>query len=572
MFNFISKFKFRQCKLLFLLIIFFLAILVWYSPIIFKGYPAQPIGGDMLLARNYHETGILATQNDQNITISSNLIKEQGRPLVMSQYLRSFFYAQIFKVIGIPSHNNLVLISIILYALVLVLFAILTLYLFNIKIAVVFSLIYIFSPIGWGLSQSQGDYEFCLLFLALFFIFYFLGFKGTKQSNHRFNNLFFVTSGIFLALSALSREVALIFALTFFIFLVIRKLKLQVIYIFVPFIILLIVFWLPSILSGENRYLTLFSSKAPEKSVFSVYTHVFPDPYTYYFEKDEFLEKFRNQDLGWTEDLQIKKDLTNFGFEKISLFERVKVGFYILLQHVSRFFSLEDFGGPFILLLWILGMVYLKKKNAFLNKLFIYWIGISLLVFSFIILVGRGHLMDFIWPITLGIVLGSFYILQIVKNHFQIKDKKALILDVIIIGLILYSLLLVNHVVLGRKYDKDSVPRSMVYAQEIKKLDIEDTEVIAIPEDFPGQADTLNYLSNKSLVIFRSSTLNRLLEEDKIKQALEAFGVKYILGYSDELSGRITAETEVINIASNSLEIDIGEISAGKSFFMNIVR
>ena len=180
--------------------------------------------------------------------------------------------------------------------------------------------------------------------------------------------------------------------------------------------------------------------------------------------------------------------------------------------------------------------------------------------------------MDFIWPIILGIAFGLFYILQMVKDHFQIKGRRALILDIIIIGLILYNLVLVNHVILGRKYDSDFVPRSITYAREIEQFNIEDREVIAIPEDVPGQDDTLNYLTNKSFVVFRGSTLNKLLEEGKIKQAFGAFGVKYILGYSDELSGKIVDQAEVINIASNSLKIDMGEISANKSFFMNIVR
>ncbi len=572
MFNLISKFKFKQYKILFLIIIFFLAVGVWYSPIIFKGYSSQVVSEQMLLARNYHETGVFAAQNSQNITISSDLIKKEGRPLIISQYLGLFFYAKIFDIIGVPDYNNLILLSIILYAFVLVLFTILILYLFNFKTAIIFALIYIFLPLGWGLTSFLGSYEFCLLFWALFFIFYFLGLKKTEQSQSKFNNFFFVISGIFLCFSALSKEVTFVFALALFIFLVVKKLKQQLIYIFIPFVILLIIFWLPSVLSGENRYLALFSSKAPEESIFSVYTHVFPDPYTYYFEKEEFLEKFRNQDLGWTEDLQIKKDLTNFGFEKISLFERAKVGFYILSQHVSRFFSLELFGGIFILLLWILGMVYLRGKNVFLYKFFVYWISVSLFVFSFVILVGRNHLMDFIWPIILGVALGLLYVLDIIKNHFQIKNKKALILDVIIIGLILYNLVLINHVVLGKKYDKDFVPRSMTYAQEIQELEISDAEVIAIPGDFPGQAATLNYLTNKSFVIFKDSTLNKLLKEGKIKQALEAFKVKYILGYSDGLSNEIVAETGAVNITSNSLEIDMGEVSKNKSFFMNLVR
>lgn len=553
--------------------IFLLAVGVWYSPIIFKGYPSHGISKEILLARNYYQSGVLADQNDLSITLAPGLVEKEGHPLVLSQYLGSFFYAQIFKITGIPDYYNLVLISLILCALVLVLFTILTLHLFNIKIAAVFSLVYIFSPIGWGLSESLGGYEFCLLFWALFFIFYFLGIRKTGRPQNKLNNLFFVGSGIFLALSSLSAEVTLVFALAFFIFLVVKKFKLQLLCIFIPFVLLLIIFWLPSVISGENRYLTLlFGHKAPEKSIFSAYTHVFPDPYTYYFEKEKFLEKFRNQELGWTEDLQIKKDLTNYGFEGINLFERVKVGFFILSQHLSRFFSLEDFGGPLILLLWILGIIYLRRKNAFLFKLFIYWIGISIFVFSFIILVGRNHLMDFIWPIILGIVLGLFFVFRIIGDYFQIKNNKALVFGAIIIGLVLYHLVTVNHVILGRKYDSDFVPRSITYAREIEQFNIEDREAIAIPEDVPGQGDTLNYLTNKSFVVFRGSTLNKLLKEGKIKQAFGAFGVKYILGYSDELSGKIVDQAEVINIASNSLKIDIGEVSANKSFFMNIVR
>ena len=277
----------------FLLAVFFLAVGVWYSPIVFKGYSSQGISKEMVLAKNYSQTGVLADQNDLNVTLAPGLVEEEGYPLVLSQYLGSFFYAQIFKITDIPDYNNLVLMSTILYALVLVLFTILILYLFNIKTAAVFSLIYIFSPVGWGLSGFLGSYEFCLFFWALFFIFYFLGVKKTKQSQSKFNSLFFVISGVFLTLSALSAEVTLVFALAFFIFLVVKKFKLQLLCIFIPFVILLMLFWLPSIISGENKYLTLILGQrapAPEKSIFAEYTHVFPDPYTYYFEKEEFLE------------------------------------------------------------------------------------------------------------------------------------------------------------------------------------------------------------------------------------------------------------------------------------------
>jgi len=572
MVNFSSKFKFKQYKILFLVCVFFLAVLVWYSPVIFKGYSAQPISQDVLLAKNYHETGILAIQNNQSIVVSSNLIVEQGYKLPMSQYLRSVFYAKIFNITGVLDYNDLILLSIILYALVFILFVVLILYLFNFKIAAIFSVIYIFSPIGWGLSRLSGAYEFCLLFLALFFIFYFLGVKKIEKSKNKFNNLFFVVSGIFLSLSILSREATLVFALAFFIFLLIKRFKQQLIYIFVPFLFLLIFFWLPPFLSGENGYLSLLTNRPTQKSNVIAELHVFPDSYTYYFEKEEFLETFRNQGGGWTENIETRKTLTNSGFEKFNLFNRIKVNFYILSQHISRFFSLEDFGGPFFLLLLILGLIYLRNKHKFLYQLSLYWLIISFFVFVFVILVSRNHLMDFIWILILLMSLGLSYLIQIIKNHFKLNKAWTVFLSVTIIGLVVYHLILVNHVVLSKEYNKDFMPRSTIYAKEIDKLKISEKDIIIIPGDFPGQDATLNYLTNKSFVIFRSSTLEKLLEEEKINDAFKYYGIKYILGFSEELSVEITERTGVVNIASYSLKINIENTSNNKSFFMNLIR
>lgn len=377
-------------------------------------------------------------------------------------------------------------------------------------------------------------------------------------------------SGVFLALAALSKEVALVFALVFFIFLAVKKFKRQLIYVFIPFIILLMILWLPSVLSGQNRYLSLFSTKVDESNL--AHLHIFPDPYTYYFEKNEFLEQFKHQNLGLVEDLEAVKNLTNFGFEGIGFGGRLKVGGYILLQHLSRFFSLEEFGGPFIALLLVLGLVYLKKRDNFLYKLSFYWLIVSLLVFSFILLVGRSHLIDFIWLLILLVALGLLYLTDIVKKYFNLSSKAGGLLDAAIIVLVIYHLILVDHVALGERYNDDFVPRSLTYARQIKSLDIKDTEVIAIPNDFSGQSDTLNYLTDKSFVIFQSSTLTELLKENKIKQAFDFFGVKYILGYEEDLSRQLAEQAGVIDIADRSLKVNIEEVSSNKSFLMNIIR
>jgi hypothetical protein len=555
-------------RVLFFLAVSVLAVAVWYSPIIFKGYATHEISREIILARNYYETGVFADQNNLNITLASSLIKADGHPLVLTEYLGAFFYSKIFKLIGgVPAYNDLILTSIVLYALILFIFSILVLRLFGFKIAMIFSLIYMFLPFIWGTTYCLEMYEFCFIFWSLFFVFYF----WADKRQDKWSIPLFVISGIFLVLSGLSKEVTLVFALALFIYLFFKKKRKELFSIFIPFTVLLVVFWLPAIINGTNRYVSLLKPDS-EEAIFTGYFHVFPDPYTYYFEKDQFLEQFKNQDLGLSENLEIKKNLVNFGLAKITIVDRLKVGTYILIQHFLRFFSLQEFGGPFIFLFLILGFLYLKKRSEEIYGLFKCWLIISFLVFSYVLLAGRSHLMDFSWSLVLVITMGLIYLIDILKEKFDLINRKSLIFELLIIGLVIYHLILVNHIVLGARYEKDSIPRSMAYADLVNKLDVKNTDVIAIPADFPNQIATLNYFINKSFVIFKPETIKRLYAENKLKKALEAFNVKYILGYSDDVSKKVTEQAKIMNIASDSLKFDIKKVSENKSFFMNLVR
>ena len=54
---------------LFLVFIFVIAFFVWYSPILLKGYAAEPVGYGILLARNYSQTGVFGMEDDLNIFV-----------------------------------------------------------------------------------------------------------------------------------------------------------------------------------------------------------------------------------------------------------------------------------------------------------------------------------------------------------------------------------------------------------------------------------------------------------------------------------------------------------------------
>jgi len=568
--NSFSQSKYFLFVSLFLLAVFILAVVVWCSPVLFKGYSAHTMTINALMSRNMHLTGFYSVEDDFNVLLSPSLIQEQGYLSAYGNKLTSFLYAKLFGVIGLPDINNFVLLSIFIHALTLLIFTGVVLYLFEFKTAAIFALIYIFLPFNWHSSYHLGTYEFALFFLALFFLFYFY---GIRQKN---SYIYLIIAGAFLALSCLSREALLLIVPFLLVYLWLKRQKHYLLCIFIPFLILWGSVWLPDI--KHNAYLQVLTTKTSEEvksADFAFYGHVYPDPYTYHFEQKEYLEELQKQAaenrLDLMEKIDKSKVLKNMGIQGISFIDRIKVGLMISSRHIFRFVSLEDIGGPFILLLMLLGAYSLRRKNKHLYQFFVYWILSSIFLMAFVVLAVRNHLMDFNWAIALLISLGVLILSKVIINYFNLLNKKALIVYIIILLTILYNFVLVNHVAWSRIYDNSNNLMTKAYSQEIKKLNIADSDVIAVNLD-PGAMYSLSYLTNKSVVLFRPETVESLLAKNKLDFAFEQFNVKYVLGYSDKLTEEIANQTSLINIASDSLEPAIPEMSRNKGWFMNLVR
>jgi len=553
----------------FLLAVFVFAVIVWYSPVLFKGYPVYTMSTNAVMARNVYQTGLYSAESDLNVFLSSNLIEEQGHISAKGNKLTSLFYAQVFKITGLPEVGNFILLSIFIHALTLIIFTGLVFYLFDFKKASVFSLIYIFLPFNWIMPYGLAGYEFALLFLALFFLFYLYGIKQKKYSY-----LYLIIAGLFLGLAGLSREALLPIVPFLFVFLWLTKRRRHMFYIFIPFTILLAVFWLPSL--GHNAYIQLFTTQVSEEvksADYSFYGHIYPDPYTYHFEQEEFLENLREQ---MSESTLMKKmgeirGTKIMAIQEIGLFDRIKIGIMLSSRHLSRFFSLEYLGGPFIFLLILLGGYKLRQRNKHLYQFFVYWILSTIFLLSFVILGARDHLMDFGWAIALLVSLGLLTLSKILVEYFDLKDKKALVVYLVILLAVLYNLVLVGHVGWSKVYDNSNNSLIEAYAREIKKENISDQEVIAV-NLIPGEAYSLNYLTNKSIVVFSNETVKKLLDNNKLELAFNEFGVKYILGYSDKLTEDVLNQTEVTSIATNSLEPVVPEMSRNRAWLMNVIK
>lgn len=259
------------------------------------------------------------------------------------------------------------------------------------------------------------------------------------------------------------------------------------------------------------------------------------------------------------------------GERHLALWERFSLGLILLGTHLSRFISLEFVGGPLILLLALLGMVFLKKKNEQIYLLFLYWVLISLFLLSFVVVVGRSHLKDFNWLIPFLVALGIYFLSDLFKEKFSFSSRQSRIL-LLVIGLaVSYHLILADHVVFGKIYDDPSVLKLEAYVQKIKNSDIADKSVIAIGLNSKDQV-VLNYLADKSTIVLTPETMQKLIQNGQLASVLQEFKVDYILGYSKELSSQIEAAAKVKNISSDDLVLEQPSFSFSKSFFMGIVR
>ncbi len=557
-------------KIIFFFSVFIIGFSVWYSPVLFKGYAPAEMLDPVLLAKNLDKTGFYSMESERGVFLSSSLIKEEGHIATLGNKLTAYLYAGLFKLTGgALSYENLILFSIFLNSLTLLIFTFLVYHLFGFRLSGLFALIYVLMPFNWSSVYSVGAYEFSVFFVSLFFLFFLVG------KERKYSPVFLVASGVFLTLSALAREALFLLIPVLLVYLWFSRQRKIIISVFVPIVLILAVFYLPSFFK-DNAYSNLFFARnaGNQRFVdFNFYGHLYPDPYLYHFEREKFLSGYSQQinQVGFLQSMEIKKVLANMGERSMTLLDRFLLGIILVTTHFSRFLSFELIGGPFILFFALLGFLYLKKRREDLFKFFIYWILGVVFLMSFIALVSRSHLEDFNWLIPFLAALGIFFLADLFNEKFNFSEKSKFLFFCFLSFVILWNMVLADHVVFGKVYDNQEVPKLEMYAKKIKEAGINDNNVIAFGlHNLEGM--TLNYLTDKSIVILTPDTMKKLVKENQLKKVFEFFSVKYIMGYDDELSKSIVSSSGVINIASDSLKIEQLPVSAAKSLIMNLIR
>lgn len=531
----INYFKTNKKTLLVLLavLVFFITLFVHYLPILVKGYSPALDTDNLVLARNIHLTGEKVIENDLSIYLSSDLLKESGGiPAASFNKLTPLIYSWLFDIFGF--HQDIPLyVSLICLSLVSALLFLLFNRLFNLSIALIGAGVSALVPTFWWESIQLGFYELAVLFFIVGLFFYLYPKKSNIYT--------LVFASIFFALAVLSRNAFLISFLAIIVFEFCRNRSLRkVIWLGLPLALIVGAVFFFDFQAGTNPY---FSSNSGE--TFSDYGHLFPDAYVYHFEAESYLKSIKDQAGGDVAG----RILSRGGYQGFESVQKRFQLFYNSIQYYARqFFRPTILGGPLAILFLFIGFYYLQKKNKALFSLFIIWLVILSSALVYLGTSNHDHFLEILSIISLAIALGIYYFIDLIFYSSLKNIKKIIFVSVLLFGTFVY-LLGIDYWMFSREYGGENIAvkiHPLIEVLNNSNLDSK-SDVVAVGVH-SAVVGILNYYTNKNYIYFDPQTLERLVEEKKVNEAFEYFGVTHIAGFDNNLSQRVSEVTDVLVI------------------------
>lgn len=503
------------------LFIFIVSPIIWYLPIKYKGSAPTPVDRNLILARNLYLTDKYALEDKNGVYLNSNKVEEEGITDTKSNSLTPQIYHQIYHLFGF-SPQLASYFTLAIYALINALMFITIGLTFGLGIGLIFSITTIFVPLVWQTSLIPAFYEWALLFFIIGLICYW-----AKKTNL----LLLFLSSIFFSLAIMARTAFFIIVGAFGLFDLINYKSFKRIVIFsIPIVFLIIVPFIYQQFYGGSLYLN--------PSSYDSYGHCFPDPYTFIFDKENYLALAAARTKN-----DVLTCFWQYGYH-MGLSDHLKTMLDSVKYYGREIFKLIALGGPLIWLIAILGAFELKKRKPEMLKMFYFW-GAVWLASLVILETSNGyHLLEIWVPLFLLFSLGLAYLTKLLKNNFEfLKTKK-----IIIISLILGCLLLIGHFIeadrwmFHEEYSTGRTAEAMLVVEAIKKANLNKNDVLAI-DTYP--LSLINYYNDVNVIRFSAETLEKLIEENKLKDGLAKFGVTYIVGYNNKINREVIKTTKV---------------------------
>jgi len=531
----IHEYANKNKKLLLVLIvvtILILSIAIRYWPVFHKGFSYTIEADNLILARNLSQAGEYKIDNEKNVVLSSEIVKEAGIESKIGNKLTPVLYSKVFDIFGFGQEIPLWT-SLILYGVVSVLLFLLVLKLFNLWVALIFIFIDIFSPLVLQYATRSGAYEWAMLFLTIALLIYLW-----KKEKPGLFKLFL--AGLFFALASLARNSFLIIPFAFLVYDFIKTKSFKRVIIF---ILPVLIFWGVYLGPDFIEKGVIDSAYMSSQETTGAYMHIFPDPYTWHFERDSYVKEVLE---SGNYNYDYSQFLSKYGYE-VGLKNKILMYWASITSYPQGLFAQTTIGGPILVFLLILGVPYLHRRNKELLKLFIIWAGLTYLFLIAMASNQWGHFLSLQLPIFLLISLGIYWIGQFVLK----QDFKSIFKYLLIFGFI-FALFL--HLI---QSDKWTFHESYLYTNTEETLALVDsieeeemdkrTDVIAVGLKNPASS-VLNWYTDYSFVYFAPDTVEKLLKEEKLQWAFDQVGVTKIIGYDDNLTKRVIEFTTAKNI------------------------
>jgi hypothetical protein len=513
---------------IFAVIIFLAAFAVRFYPVFHKGYVPSFNADYLILARNLSLTGEHKIENNLGVILNHSLVKEEGVLFTGGNKLTPILYSKLFDILGFDFRFPFYC-SLLIHSIITVLLFLLVLRLFGVKLAIIFAGVDIFSPLIAANSIFFGYYEWAALFFTIGLFIYLYGEKP--------GYLRLIISGLFFGLSSLAGNVFVISFIPFLIYEFYKNRSFKRVFVFISLALILWVIYLGSgILSGkgaENSYLN------PSNMPSSDYLHLFPDSYTYNFEKQEYIESISN-----TSYPDYLSALRAYDY-RITFSQRARLYFSSITFYLKEFFRLTNVGGALTILFLFLGVGYLYKKRKNLLFLISAWVSVLYFVLILFTTSASHHFAELRFPVFLLVSLGIFSVIKFILNMERGKlFKYSLIL--MLSFFILLDLTQSDKWLFHEKYENSHMEEILDTIKNLKQADIGKENVLAVGfKDANNAPLIINYYTDMNAVYFDPNTVKRLLEENKLKWAFEQFGITGIVGYQSDLAEKIVQNVSV---------------------------
>lgn len=513
-------------KILLALIIFSVSVAIYYYPVHKKSFPPGADHQNLMEARNFALVGTYKVENSTGVLLSSKNVSQFGAEKGIFNPLTPMIYGQIFKFFGFKPDLPLYL-SMILFAFFNVLIFLLSVRLFGIIVGFMSGIANAFIPVMAVGAVHGGFYEWGILFFGFALWFYL----GAKNGPFHAGKTRILTAGIFFALAALARNAFAISFAPFFLydFFIHKSYKRSLIFL-IPFIVLFGSTLTPySWLGLPNGYVADM-----DQQTFGLIGHFFADPYSFYYDRENFIKNMYERGLGRSAVLFA----TQWGYE-VSFADKLNAYFDSFKFYIKEIINLTSTGGPAILGLVLLGLVRLYNFNKKILGLFGSWL---FLWIGYLVYDKTGnwdHLMEIVFVFSTLIGLGLVRLIEIMSSETLKKTTVGFVIFILFAG----------HLTYANKWKFHDIYRSskeeIVLDIKSKIINQEDLGGVYAIGVHPSSVYSLNYQIDHDVVYFDPDTIENLILSQKLKESFDIYNISAVLGYSEDLTEKIKSQVSV---------------------------